>query len=164
MAPITAFHQSGMPMTQPYSPTHSSISQLRISGCNISCDSACCGSIHSNANWSDGVLTVSRSHHSHSHFISYENQLNERRQLRMAGRTILRLIHHLRQRRRQAGGSSSLIHIAAHTLNSDIHSVGNRLADLRANSSRSQPRSSPAGCHSVSANLTSASATIMVDM
>jgi ribonuclease HI len=76
---------------------------------------------------------------------SFEEQFNERRRMRMAARPILQLIKNLRERRRLAGGSSGLVHIAAHTINSDIHSIGNRLADLRANSSRGNLRSSPAG-------------------
>jgi len=76
---------------------------------------------------------------------NYQDQLNERRRMRMSSRPILELIQHLRERRRKAGGSSNLLHIAAHTANSDIHSIGNRLADLRANSSRGNPRSTPTG-------------------
>jgi hypothetical protein len=76
---------------------------------------------------------------------SFEEQFNERRRMRMAARPILQLIQNLRDRRRLAGGTSGLVHIAAHTTNSDIHSIGNRLADLRANSSRGNPRSAPAG-------------------
>ena len=61
---------------------------------------------------------------------SFEEQFNERRRMRMAARPILQLIQNLRERRRLAGGSSGLVHIPAHTTNSDIHSIGNRLADL----------------------------------
>ena len=66
----------------------------------------------------------------------FEEQLNERSRMRMATRLLLQLIDNHRERRRTAGGSSQLLHIAAHTVNSDNHSVGNRLADLRANCSR----------------------------
>jgi hypothetical protein len=76
---------------------------------------------------------------------SYRRQLSERHRMRMASWPILHLISVLRERRVSAGGTSELPHIAAHTANADIHSVGNRLADLRANSSRGNPRSAPIG-------------------
>jgi exonuclease III/ribonuclease HI len=76
---------------------------------------------------------------------SFEHQLNERRRLRSAARPILQLIVHMITRRRAAGGSVTLSHIRAHTTNTDIHSVGNRIADYRANSARKHDTSTPVG-------------------
>ena len=67
---------------------------------------------------------------------SYNQQTNERKRLRMAARPLLHLIHSLTQRHNMAGGQVILHHVAAHTDGIDIHSVGNRLADYRANQSR----------------------------
>ena len=67
---------------------------------------------------------------------SYELLTNERRRMRMAAHTLLQLIHHLRRVRRAAGGDVHFHHIRAHTNNSDIHSVGNRLSDYQANRCR----------------------------
>ena len=64
---------------------------------------------------------------------SYIEETNERKRLRMAARPLLHLIHSLIQRRNGAGGQAVFHHVAAHTDNTDIHSVGNRLADYRAN-------------------------------
>ena len=68
---------------------------------------------------------------------SYEEQLNERKRLRMSARPILQLVHDLLLRRSAAGGWADLHHVAAHSSKSDLHSVGNRLADYQANLSRS---------------------------
>jgi hypothetical protein len=72
---------------------------------------------------------------------SYLQHSNERRRLRMAGRPLLQLIHHLLERR---SGDTTLSHVKAHTTATDAHSVGNRLSDYQANLSRSKPdRSTP---------------------
>ena len=72
---------------------------------------------------------------------SFLTQSNERRRLRMAGRPLLQLIHHLLDRR-VAG--TTLSHVKAHTDGVDAHSVGNRLSDYQANITRARPeRSSP---------------------
>ena len=65
---------------------------------------------------------------------SFCEQNNERRRLRMSGRPLLQLIHHLLLRR---VGDTSLSHVKAHTTDTDAHSVGNRLSDYQANLSRS---------------------------
>lgn len=67
---------------------------------------------------------------------AYESQSNHRRRLRMASRPLLQLIHHLLQRRRADTHTS---HVKAHTTNTDIHSVGNRLTDYQANLARVKP-------------------------
>jgi hypothetical protein len=72
---------------------------------------------------------------------SFVAQCNERRRLRMSGRPLLQLIHHLLDRRI---ADTTLSHVRAHTDGVDAHSVGNRLSDYQANLSRSRPdRSSP---------------------
>ena len=72
---------------------------------------------------------------------SFLEQCNERRRLRMAGRPLLQLIHHLLDRR---VADTTLSHVKAHTNGIDAHSVGNRLSDYQANLSRARPdRSSP---------------------
>jgi hypothetical protein len=72
---------------------------------------------------------------------SFLVQCNERRRLRMAGRPLLQLIHHLLDRR---VADTTLSHVKAHTDGVDAHSVGNRLSDYQANIARSRPdRSSP---------------------
>ena len=74
----------------------------------------------------------------------YEQQTNERRRMRMAGRTLLQLISHLLRVRASAGGSLEIAHVKAHTTDTDIRSVGNRLADYQANLVRGKPdRASP---------------------
>lgn len=70
---------------------------------------------------------------------SFLEQCNERRRLRMAGRPLLQLIHHLLDRRT---ADTSLSHVKAHTDGVDAHSVGNRLSDYQANLSRSRPHHS----------------------
>jgi hypothetical protein len=72
---------------------------------------------------------------------SFISQCNERRRLRMAGRPLLQLFHHLLDRRT---ADTTLSHVKAHTNGVDAHSVGNRLSDYQANLSRARPdRSSP---------------------
>ena len=66
----------------------------------------------------------------------FGDELNERKRLRMQCRTLLLVIHHLLSRRREAGGSAVFHHIRSHTSNTDIRSVGNRLADFRAETCR----------------------------
>jgi hypothetical protein len=70
---------------------------------------------------------------------SYESLNNERKRMRMAAHTLLQLIHHLLGVREKAGGSVHWHHIRAHTTNTDIHSVGNRLSDYQANLARARP-------------------------
>ena len=70
---------------------------------------------------------------------AFERECNERKRLRMAARPLLLLIHHLRATRTRAGGSVTFEHIKAHTLNTDVHSVGNRLLDHQANLARQRP-------------------------
>ena len=60
----------------------------------------------------------------------------------MAARPLLRLISHLLSRRRAAGGSVTLSHVKAHSVGTDMDSVGNRLADFQANRSRVSTRGS----------------------
>jgi len=67
---------------------------------------------------------------------AYETQLNERRRLRMSARPLLQLIYHLLQRR---VGDTHTSHVKAHSTNTDIHSVGNRLTDFQANLARAKP-------------------------
>ena len=75
---------------------------------------------------------------------SYVQQLNERKRLRMSARPLLQLIHNLLARRVAAGGRADMQHVAAHSKGSDLHSVGNRLADYQANLSRGHAdRSAP---------------------
>jgi hypothetical protein len=77
---------------------------------------------------------------------SYERQLNPRQRLRMSSRPLLQLVAHLISIRNSAGGSVTLSHVRSHTTDSDINSVGNRLADYQANLARSKPdRSWPLG-------------------
>jgi exonuclease III len=77
---------------------------------------------------------------------NYRHEANERAQLRMAARPVLRLINHLCNTREAAGGSVSFSHVPAHTTHSDIDSVGNRLADYQANVARADPgRTEPHG-------------------
>jgi ribonuclease HI len=75
---------------------------------------------------------------------SYEGQPNERKRMRMASRPLLQLVHSLLTRRAQAGGVVEIQHVPAHTDKTDLHSVGNRLADFQANLARDRPdRSAP---------------------
>jgi hypothetical protein len=57
----------------------------------------------------------------------------------MAARPLLQLIAHLLSVRQKAGGSVLWHDVKAHTKNSDIDSVGNRLADWQATRARSRP-------------------------
>jgi len=77
---------------------------------------------------------------------TYEQLSSERERLRMAARPLLQLISNLLRLRRAAGGEVQLSHVKAHSTDSDIHSVGNRLSDFHANrarlhAERSQPLS-----------------------
>lgn len=54
---------------------------------------------------------------------SYMNQVNERKRLRMSGRPLLQLIHHLITLR-DTHATTQLSHVKAHTDGDDIHSVG----------------------------------------
>jgi ribonuclease HI len=72
---------------------------------------------------------------------AYTEEPNIRQRLRMAARPLLQLIHHLMQQRKAAGGTVQLEHIRAHSIAADIHSVGNRLADYKANTTRVRPQS-----------------------
>ena len=76
---------------------------------------------------------------------SYMRQTNERKRLRMSCRPLLQLIHHLISSRDACHNTTTqLSHVRAHTMNSDIDSVGNRLADYQANVTRARPnRPSP---------------------
>ena len=75
---------------------------------------------------------------------AFERQQNERKRMRMAARPLLHLIDHLATRRREAGGAVELTHVNAHTTNTTIEAVGNRLADYQANLARAHPdRSCP---------------------
>ena len=70
-------------------------------------------------------------------------QTNERKRLRMSCRPLLQLIHHLMDAR-SSFSDARLSHVKAHTTDSDIDSVGNRLADYQANVVRARPnRPSP---------------------
>jgi hypothetical protein len=57
----------------------------------------------------------------------------------MPARPLLQLIHHQLTQRNKAGGSVHFDHVRAHTQSSDIHSVGNRLTDYKADQSRLHP-------------------------
>ncbi len=67
---------------------------------------------------------------------SYSEQLNERKRLRMASRPLLQLIHHLTSLRQAANGNVKYYHVKAHSAQTDLHSVGNRIVDYQANSTR----------------------------
>ena len=69
--------------------------------------------------------------------MSFQQQNNERKALRMSARPLLCLISYLIGARYRAGGRVFLVHVKAHTKGTDIHSVGNRLADYQANLARS---------------------------
>ena len=72
---------------------------------------------------------------------SYSKQINSRQRLRMAARPLLQLVHHQIEQRVAAGGSVQLEHVRAHSTAADIHSVGNRLTDYKANTARTRPQS-----------------------
>jgi hypothetical protein len=69
---------------------------------------------------------------------AYERECSARQRLRMAARPLLQLIAHLLSVPRKAGAVHGH-HVKAHTKNSDIDSVGNRLADWQVTRSRSRP-------------------------
>ena len=64
---------------------------------------------------------------------SYEQQTDERQRLRMGSHPLLQLIHHLHAKRSAAGGQVHYHHVKAHTSDTDIASVGNRVTDYTAN-------------------------------
>ena len=68
------------------------------------------------------------------------HELNSRQRLRMAAHPLLQLIHHQMQQRQAAGGSIRYEHVRAHSTGADMPSVGNRLADFKANAVRTQPQ------------------------
>ena len=70
---------------------------------------------------------------------AHQQQPNERKRMRMAARPLLRLISHLLRVREAAQGAAKLEHVRAHTTDTDIHSVGNRLTDYQANLARTRP-------------------------
>ena len=70
---------------------------------------------------------------------SYAQELNERHRLRMQGRPLLALIHHLLSIRKKVGGNATFSHVKSHTANYDIHSVGNSVADFQAEQCRKYP-------------------------
>jgi hypothetical protein len=77
---------------------------------------------------------------------AFRLEASQRARLRMPARPLLFLIDHLCSIRERAGGSVTLSHVKAHTTNSDIHSIGNRLADYQANRARVHaPRTQPCG-------------------
>jgi hypothetical protein len=70
---------------------------------------------------------------------AFRLQSNERRRVRMAARPLLQLIQHLLNAREKAAAVTTFSHV-----NTDVHSVGNRISDYRANLARQHPdRSSP---------------------
>jgi hypothetical protein len=71
---------------------------------------------------------------------AYSDELNSRQRLRMSARPLLQLIHHQLQQRKSAGGAVQFEHIRAHSVAADIQSVGNRLADYKANTTRARPQ------------------------
>jgi exonuclease III/ribonuclease HI len=71
---------------------------------------------------------------------AYSSEINSRQRLRMASRPLLQLIHHQLEQRKKAGGTVELEHVRAHSAAADIHSVGNRLADYKANTTRARPQ------------------------
>ncbi len=76
---------------------------------------------------------------------AYSESITSRHRLRMAARPLLQLIHHQLEQRKDAGGVVQFEHVRAHSDAADIHSVGNRLADFKANSVRTRPQTaSPA--------------------
>jgi ribonuclease HI len=60
---------------------------------------------------------------------SYSQATNDRRQLRMSGRPLLYLIHRLVSNKWNAGYRVDIQWVKAHTTDTDLVSVGNRLAD-----------------------------------
>ena len=72
---------------------------------------------------------------------AYSDEINSRQRLRMAARPLLQLVHRQMEQRKAAGGAVQFEHIRAHSDAADIHSVGNRLADYKANTTRARPQS-----------------------
>jgi ribonuclease HI len=72
---------------------------------------------------------------------AYSRQINIRQRLRMAARPLLQLIHHQIGQRAAAGASVQLEHVRAYSTSADIHSVGNRLSDYKANTACKRPQS-----------------------
>jgi len=70
---------------------------------------------------------------------AYSNEVNHRKRLRMAARPLLQLVYHQLTQRRAAGGTVKFEHVRAHSQASDIHSVGNRISDYKANMARLRP-------------------------
>ena len=70
---------------------------------------------------------------------SYSHELNERHRMRMQGRPLLALIHHLISIRKQVGGNASFSHVKSHTSKYDIRSVGNSVVDYQAELCRKDP-------------------------
>ena len=79
---------------------------------------------------------------------TYADEVNSRQRLRMAARPLLQLIHHQITQRKAAGGSVQFEHIRAHSTAADIHSVGNRLTDYKANMVRLHPQTATPVTHS----------------
>jgi ribonuclease HI len=71
---------------------------------------------------------------------AYSSEVNSRQRQRMTSRPLLQLIHHQLEQRKSAGGLVEFEHVRAHSAAVDIHSVGNRLADYKANSTRARPQ------------------------
>jgi hypothetical protein len=70
---------------------------------------------------------------------AYERECNARQRLRMAARPLLQLIAHLLFVCQKEGSAAQWHHVKAHTKNSEIDSVGNRLVDWQATRARSRP-------------------------
>lgn len=71
---------------------------------------------------------------------AYSEEITSRHRLRMAARPLLQLIDHQLGQRKDAGGVVQFEHVRAHTAAADTHSVGNRLADFKANTVRARPQ------------------------
>ena len=71
---------------------------------------------------------------------AYSLIVSSRHRLRMAARPLLQLIHHQLEQRKTAGSTVKFEHVRAHSAAADMHSVGNRLADYKANTVRARPQ------------------------
>jgi hypothetical protein len=71
---------------------------------------------------------------------AYSEEVVSRQRLRMAARPLLQLIHHQLEQRQTAGSIVQFEHVRAHSTATDIDSVGNRLADYKANTVRARPQ------------------------
>lgn len=72
---------------------------------------------------------------------SFHSQLNPRRRLRVSARPLLLLIHRLIEKRQHVTGDQNAVrlnHVRSHTTHTDIHSVGNRMADYCAGVARAR--------------------------